>query len=569
MNETASEAPPREISARIGNGHSPLMKIGGHIHLSPMERAVFNWLKHNRGGPREIAQDLGFKHASVRRVVQQLGDKGFVRSLGGTYEAALSSNPHILRNHSYDKDILHETVVSPKASVGTGTSRTLARLRHFLRMSGYWNSEYVSVQRMLDYLKLRKSGSVQSVLTICYILVAFCKNYAIAPDELAGFSREKVENLVQQYCDLVKERSLQRGPSSKRPNTVLACLKTFFACNGFNSKNGSELRVESYHQASRTRNTPEYVPTLGESLRMVERCGSKRDRAIILTLIAGLRNSSLRALDVGDILSELMKGIKNLLINVVPSLNNRIPGACKNNIPYYTFTAEIATQAIESMLKEREANFGSYSPEEPLFISSYNQISRGDCRLKRLSCRQLENIVHEAARAADILEWRHVHVHSLRKVFESVLRSPLADGSRMDHKDQEFFMGHLLPGSQDNYYDRSKIEKMRELCAKLVFLDRSYVQDVSLETTRKIAHLLGVDCVKVKAIKETVLGRPQSSKEEEELLEQEIKKARGGQNFEERYVQLTEIDQYNAEGWRYVAHLPDGRVVMKRRIPDL
>jgi len=41
------------------------------------------------------------------------------------------------------------------------------------------------------------------------------------------------------------------------------------------------------------------------------------------------------------------------------------------------------------------------------------------------------------------------------------------DGSHMDVKTQEFLMGHILPGSQDNYYDASKVEDMRTLYSNL------------------------------------------------------------------------------------------------------
>ncbi len=63
----------------------------------------------------------------------------------------------------------------------------------------------------------------------------------------------------------------------------------------------------------------------------------------------------------------------------------------------------------------------------------------------------------------------HVFPHCLRKAFESVLRSSLVDGSRLDAGNQEFFMGHILPGSQDPYYDKTKVEFHRDEYSKLDF----------------------------------------------------------------------------------------------------
>jgi len=363
------------------------------------------------------------------------------------------------------------------------------------------------------------------------------------------------------------ERSRLRGRSARSANTALACLKTFFACNGFNKQNGSELRVRGYHQPPRTSNRAEYIPTLQESLAMAERCGSKRDRAIILMLVTtGLRSSALRALRVGDIAAELKEEKEILWVNVEASWNDRISGACKNCIPYYTFTASIATEAIKSMLQERKDRFGSYSAEEPLFVSNYNQISSHERRMKPLTVAQLGIIVHKAAKAADIPRWKDVRPHTMRKVLQSVLRSPLTDGSQMDHQDQVFLMGHIQAGSLEHYYDSTKTEKMRELYSKLVFEDRSPAQEFSLETTRKIAKLLGVDPFKVKATKEKEIGRQLSSQEEEGALEEEIELAREQQSQEEQKIVLpSELDQYIASGWTVVFQLADGRIVVRRK----
>ena len=62
----------------------------------------------------------------------------------------------------------------------------------------------------------------------------------------------------------------------------------------------------------------------------------------------------------------------------------------------------------------------------------------------------------------------------MRKALESVLRSPLTDGTRLDKGTQEFFFGHILPGAQDTYYDKTKIEFHRDEYSKLDFsLSRS------------------------------------------------------------------------------------------------
>jgi hypothetical protein len=85
-------------------------------------------------------------------------------------------------------------------------------------------------------------------------------------------------------------------------------------------------------------------------------------------------------------------------------------------------------------------------------------------------------VVKSAARRGGIAEWKAVHPHCLRKAYETVLHSQLIDGGNLNVKVQEFFMGHVLPGSQDPYFDRSKIEPMRNQYTRLKF-GRSAVEN--------------------------------------------------------------------------------------------
>jgi len=208
-----------------------------------------------------------------------------------------------------------------------------------------------------------------------------------------------------------------------------------------------------------------------------------------------------RALRVKDVIKEIEAGYQNLLIKVEPELNRRIPGSCKACIPYYSFTYVQATHAIKEMLEERKVKLGFVGEDEPLFIA-------GGTRLRRklpLSDKEMVEVVKKAARERGIKEWRCVTPHSLRKVFESVLRSPLKDGGRMDTKDQEFLMGHILPGTQDAYYDWTKINRLRGEYSKLVFEEIASPELENLNMYREMAKILGINSDEVKKKKEEEL----------------------------------------------------------------
>lgn len=332
----------------------------------------------------------------------------------------------------------------------------------FLKVCG-WRSEYESVNLLLKHLwrKSRSEASRKAYLRQVYLL---CSSKGLTPEELIKLPKKKIEEIVQDYADQYND-----GRHSIRyVNNIIHLLKGFFKANGF--KGTKALEIESQYMPSRYRKRPEYIPKKHEIYAMADSACSLRDRAIILTLYSsGLRNATLRAVLYKDVEEELKRGVDNLMIPVYPEMKLIEPNACKNNIPYYTFTCEEATQAISLYLREREEKYGKIMPNEPLFASEYNQVPRENRNSKIMSPRQLQFIVKDAAKRAGIPQWRYVAPHCLRKAFETVLHSELIDGGRLDPKIQEFFMGHILPGSEDVYFNKMDVERLRAEYAKLNF----------------------------------------------------------------------------------------------------
>ena len=351
------------------------------------------------------------------------------------------------------------TVVAPVTATAT---TNFPKYLTYLRVND-WTSDYNSVNLLLKHLS-RKSRSEASRRAYLKQVYSLCVSTGLTPDELAKLPKSKIEKLVQEHADKYND-----GKHSIRyVNNIIHLLKTFFKVNGF--KGAKALEIESYYMPSRYRKRPEYIPRKHEIYVMADSACSLRDRAIILTLYSsGLRNSTLRALLYRDVEHELKRGIDNVMIPVYPEMKLVDPNACKNNVPYYTFFCDEATQALKLYLREREEKYGRILGHEPLFASDYNQVPREERNSKIMSPRQLQQVVKQAARRARIPKWRYVTPHCLRKAFETVLHSELVDGGRLDPKIQDFFIGHILPGSQDAYFDQTDVEQLRAEYAKLNF----------------------------------------------------------------------------------------------------
>ena len=363
-----------------------------------------------------------------------------------------------------------------------------------------WRSSYDSVQKLLNHLAryTKSEGSKEKYLNI---LRRFCEWSGYNPDELVRLSKEDVESLIQSFADELA--SMNR--SKAYVNSVIKKLKTFFRSNGY-----KDLEVAMHFVPTRYRKRPEYVPTKEEIYAMADAAGSLRNRAIILFLwSSGLRVSTLCALNYGDVADDVERGETHIMVPVYPEMKERVADACKGNIPYYTFICMEAGEALRSYLREREEKYG-LSREEPLFQSDWTLWGRDERPTKRLGRRGVALIVKRSAKLAGIEKWRYVTPHCLRKAFESVLVSPTIDGGRLDKGTQEFFMGHILPGTQDVYYDRTKVDFHRKEYAKLDF------------------------------------SRSKAGKTTDKLID------------------IDELEAYFSEGWTFVAKVSDNKVVVRR-----
>jgi len=386
----------------------------------------------------------------------------------------------------------------------------------YLKVSD-WTSSYRSVDRLLSHLE-RIGGSWASRSLYCTHLHAFCLNTGKTPDELVCMDNGGLVSLVQSFCD----QKYSRNQNPRSANVTMETLKTFFRFNGF--KGDKELDVEGYSLRGFFRKRPEYIPTLLEAFRMANVAGSLKNRAIILVLLStGLRNSTLRAILYGEIKEELDRGLDSIHIKVHRGMKQIVPNACKDGIEYSIFTCPEATEAIRLYVKDRVRKFGEIDGQEPLFIPVPGRLRRRERGCKPLTSREIELIVKEAAKRAGIDEWKAVTPTCLRKTFESVLRSLFVDGSRMDLKTQEIFMGHKLPGSMYFYYNRSNVADLREAYSKLVFTSLDKGRFEASESLRIIAETLGIDFDRLVEGRERDLGSELNSGERLQFLQETVR----------------------------------------------
>ena len=386
----------------------------------------------------------------------------------------------------------------------------------------------------------------------------FVRFTGLNPDQLVSLRKEEVEEKVQAFCDLA------RAP--RTANRKMEELKTFFKCNGFRNGDKCNLVLEKRYVGARQRSKPEYIPTDEEIYRMANEAGlNLKWRAFILTLYTtGMRNSTVRALRYVDIREELEAGITPLLVRIYPEMKEIVPEACKNNIPYFVFMPKETVEAVKAYLEEREERLGPLEDDQILFCTDNRQIPIEKRPYTPLDMTAPERFVRKAAKNAGIKEWRYITPHSLRKAFERAVRN-----SGLNTKDQEFFMGHILPRSQDTYYDKTKIEEMRGKYAKIEFFPsiRASTEELRKRQILDMVRLLGFPEDKIKRVEEALAKYATVDEAMNEIRKLSLEGYRlkeNPNNDPKKIVAEEELEHYLAEGWDVQTVLPSGRILIRK-----
>jgi integrase len=429
----------------------------------------------------------------------------------------------------------------------------------FLKATG-WKSEYRSVQKLLNHLarRIKSEGSRECYLSWLY---RFCKKVGKDPDEVVAMDPQWIRDSVQDFVDDSGISTPETG------NLARAALTAFLKSNGFDGGDKNAIKVRGFFTPARkTIEMSDYVPSREEIYRMAGtgRVNNIRDRAAILVLFtSGLRQGTLRALRYVDIKQELEDGIVPLKIPVYPEMKQFVPDACKGNVPYYTFISKDAIDALEAHLKDLESQIGKISDDDLIFNGWKRNRFLRDAR-HRMGRSTMLFMVKNAARRAGIERWINVHPHCLRKAFESALREDNADGRKLDVKTQEFLLGHILPGSQENYYDRSKVDWLRKEYAKLNFsASPSFSRGDVLAAIRR-EMLLATRYSKEELSSVGDLSQ-MTTEQFVEILNKRASGPSGNGRHKQKVVSAAEVRSMVENGWEFVAQLPDGSVVMREQ----
>jgi len=262
------------------------------------------------------------------------------------------------------------------------------------------------------------------------------------PKELLGDGREaRVSPDVKSEIRRIAQRFLSADkPSMAR--SIIVAARSFFSAHEKLVNFTRRERVPAY----RKKIAIQVVPSKEEVYRMADAAARLRDKALVLCAFqSGVRPSCLLNWNVGVVRKQLYpETCVPVGLKITKALDSKIAGY---NLDYYwTFLQLEAATALRAYLDARIQKGERLKDDGPIWVTDASSI-----RGTKLSSKSYLGVVKRLASRVGI-DPKTVWPHCLRKSFRKVLNS--AD---IDDDTREALMGHRIPGSRENYFDRHDV----------------------------------------------------------------------------------------------------------------
>lgn len=383
---------------------------------------------------------------------------------------------------------------------------------------------------------------------------SFCTGLKLTPAELASMSERRLRNLLMDFVSSMEEK----GYAGSYIESIVKAVKSWLSHNYVEIK--GRIKIKG------ARDTPslkdERVPTK-EELKRIFLSGDKKTR-VACTLVAhsGLRlktlgnyrgNDGLRIKDLPEI--KIEEGVVEF--ERVPTLVVVRSALSKSGHQYLTFLSEEGCEYLKDYLEDRIREGEEMTQESALITPKL--------RMKPfIRAVNIGDTIRGAIRGAGF-SWRP---YVLRSYFDTQLM--LAESKGLVLRDyRTFWMGHR--GDIENTYTTNKcklpesvVEDMREAYRR----SQEYIQTTKPETAeerlteafrKQLLLVAGFTQQEIEKLEISSLG----DEEFQELVRRRLIPGEGEDCGREKVVDLNEIEGHLAEGWEYVATLPNNKIIIK------
>ena len=418
-------------------------------------------------------------------------------------------------------------------------------------------SKYVN---LLDDIRVKRwydnvaRGSKVTADVYLRRLGSFCGSYNLTPNDLMSLGEEEIEGKILDHISSMESKKYAGGYINHSIKAVKSWL----------SFNKREIKIRT--KIKNVEDTPslknEKVPTKDE-LKKVFLSGDKKARASsVLVAHSGLRievlgnyfgDDGLRVRDLPEM--EIKDG--KVEFKKIPTVVIVRKELSKARHQYFTFLSEEGCEYLKDYLEERIRKGETMDGESPIITPKY--------KVKPfIRAINIGDIIRGAIRKAGF-PWRP---YVLRSYFDTQLM--LAESKGLVLRDyRTFWMGHK--GDIENRYTTNRqrlpeqvIEDMREAYKR----SQEYLQTTKAESSdERIRDEFKRQLLLVAGFKQDEVDKMDLSTIDDESFQKMVRNrllgAMANNGARQKIIHLDDIEGYIAQGWEFVAQLPNDRAIVK------
>jgi len=436
-----------------------------------------------------------------------------------------------------------------------------------------WIQRFSSIKNLQDRIRGRKKGSFKT-LDLYVKAVSYFANFAgyEDPDALINDVKEEKVDVLGLLDEFIDAKSHGRG--SVTVLSYLSGLKKWLAVNGVDPKPiFADLDVPSVETVEEDR-----APTLEELKTILHFCNIRDRAAVLVAATSGLRLGTLLSLKRKDVDFDSYPDIAK--ITVYRAMGRKLT---KRHKFYITFMTPEARKAVKEYFDWRE-RLGQKvwdDPEAPLIGSVYRIYTREGLKetpgartygYGASFAHQWRNILKKAGLAEKGRKFYKLHFHTLRKWFETRC---IDAGVKASYR--EFWMGHKGLYLDESYFraeEAKHIEEYRKAICHLSIVEipredprrerliRRYIEKYAVsyeEAAKRVDEFLELE--EERAIRAMDM---EAAEEMARISLEQREKAKTDSEDCQRIVTEADLEGYLAEGWRIVAALPSGKIVIEK-----
>ena len=421
-----------------------------------------------------------------------------------------------------------------------------SRHKHLLK-------EDQDVRRWYDNLS---RGSVITAEERLRRLGRFCQATGLDPKGIVEKKRKSPEGFDDFIMDYVNQ-SLEKGDKPAQVRNNLITIKSWLGHFGLKIDKKIKLPASDY--------VDEVVPTKEQLAQIFRHCDPRARTIAALMAFSGLRPESLGnylgadGLRLGDLRELEIKEKGVVEFTKVPTIVTVRKTLSKARHQYFSFLPEEGCQFLKEYLETRMRNGEKLDAESPVIT----HVREGS----RLACLRTTKLAWEVKLAMKRagFTWRP---YVLRSYCDTAFDIAESKGF-ISHPWRQFFMGHK--GDIEARYSTNKgrlppdmIEEMRgsyKKCESLLQTAHSGSEDQRIKDAFKEQFLL-VAGFKQEEIEKMNLD-DMTNEKLQEIVRQRLLGSMVNNGNHQRVIPVGEVERYVANGWEFVAALPNDRAVLK------